>query len=1051
MVNNQTDSPRGDILIVDDDLSGLNTLSSILTNQGYEVRGVPDGPMALTVIDSKPPELVLLDVKMPGMDGFEVCRQIKANEKASGIPVLFLSALDETADKVKGFNAGGLDFISKPFQAEEVLARVDTHLALSRLTKNLEEQISERTAEIKQFKHIVESTNNPIGLVDRNFVYQYLNEPYCQAFKKSINEIIGHSVTELFGRNFFETVMEPHYKKCFAGENVNYQEWFDFPGWGRRYMDARYYPFRGADGRVTAVVTNVHDITDIKELDVKLKASEERFRTFMDHNPASIYIKDENDIHVYANPAAFKDANKKPEEFIGATTRDLWPPKIADRLIELDRKVLYEDIPRTTEEWGDEQTGETKWRRDIKFPIKLESGKKLLGGIALDITEVKRAEQTLAEQLEFEMLIAGIAAQLAMTGPEQLDEMLNSVLQALGRLLRTERAFLSQFTHDGKSLYHRSIWVDEGIEVPPQLFEMDFAEDSPWLAQQLRLGKVINTDPGLTGLPDESGDLRKSLQKGGIKSGVVVPVRVEGRTIGSLGLDTLDQPREYSPPLVDRLKIVADMMGTTLRRVRSQEILHDQLQFEDLISKLSATFINIKASEIDNSIENALQLIVEFLEIESGNLYQFSRDLDLIPLTHSFNAKGVKNSPLLKLFDQQLWLTQKIRKKEMFYFSHPMELPEDAQADKEYLMKQGIKSALIFPLEAAGAIHGALAFSSLKRERQWPEQFIKKFTFLSEVISNALLRKRADEKISEAFKEIRQLKDRLEQENIYLREEIQLHHRHEEIIGKSKPMLEMLARAEQVAETDATVLILGETGTGKELLARSIHKLSPRKNRQMIKVNCAALPATLIESELFGREKGAYTGAMSRQIGRFEIADGSTLFLDEIGEMPQELQAKLLRVLQEGQFERLGSPETVTTDVRIITSTNRDLARAVREGKFREDLYYRLNVFSVTAPPLRDRVDDIPMLVWAFVKEFESSMGKNIHKISKKDLDALQKYPWPGNIRELKNVVENAMIISRDKTLYINPPVDPSVKVQKALKLEDVERNHIKDVLKNTS
>jgi transcriptional regulator with GAF, ATPase, and Fis domain len=261
----------------------------------------------------------------------------------------------------------------------------------------------------------------------------------------------------------------------------------------------------------------------------------------------------------------------------------------------------------------------------------------------------------------------------------------------------------------------------------------------------------------------------------------------------------------------------------------------------------------------------------------------------------------------------------------------------------------------------------------------------------------------------------------------------------------------MLSEAEQVAKTDSTVLILGETGTGKELLARAIHKLSLRKDRQMVTLNCAALPATLLESELFGREKGAYTGAMTRQIGRFEIADGSSIFLDEIGEMPLEVQAKLLRVLQEGQFERLGNPQTIRVNVRIIASTNRDLARSIAEGRFREDLYYRLNVFSITVPSLRDRIEDIPLLVWAFIKEFEKPMGKAIEKISQKSIDALQQYPWPGNIRELKNVIEHAMIISKGRILQLNPPAGLSTNLHKDLKLEVVERNHIIDVLNKTS
>jgi DNA-binding NtrC family response regulator len=299
--------------------------------------------------------------------------------------------------------------------------------------------------------------------------------------------------------------------------------------------------------------------------------------------------------------------------------------------------------------------------------------------------------------------------------------------------------------------------------------------------------------------------------------------------------------------------------------------------------------------------------------------------------------------------------------------------------------------------------------------------------------------------------EIKKLKDQIEQENIYLRKEIEIKHKHEEIIGNCELVRKMLSEAEQVAKTDSTVLIFGETGTGKELLARAIHNLSLRKDRQMVTLNCAALPATLLESELFGREKGAYTGAMTRQIGRFEIADGSSIFLDEIGEISLDMQAKLLRVLQERQFERLGNPQTISVNVRIIASTNRDLARAVAEGRFREDLYYRLNVFSVTVPPLRDRIEDIPLLVWAFIKEFEKPMGKAIEKIPQKNIDALQQYPWPGNIRELKNVIENAMIISKGRILQLNPPVGLSLNLHKDLKLEVVERNHIIDVLNKTS
>ena len=226
--------------------------------------------------------------------------------------------------------------------------------------------------------------------------------------------------------------------------------------------------------------------------------------------------------------------------------------------------------------------------------------------------------------------------------------------------------------------------------------------------------------------------------------------------------------------------------------------------------------------------------------------------------------------------------------------------------------------------------------------------------------------------------------------------------------------------------------------------------MSSRKNRQMITVNCAALPSTLIESEMFGREKGAFTGALSRQIGRFELADGSTIFLDEIGDLPIELQAKLLRVLHEGEFERLGSTKTLSVDVRVIAATNHDLEQAVREGSFRKDLYYRLNVFPITIPPLRERKDDIPLLVWAFVKEFGKSMGKSIEQIPKKTIDMLQSYSWPGNGRELRNVIERAMILNSGQTFHIDRIRSEDLEAEQPVRLEEVERRHIVDMLERT-
>jgi len=317
------------------------------------------------------------------------------------------------------------------------------------------------------------------------------------------------------------------------------------------------------------------------------------------------------------------------------------------------------------------------------------------------------------------------------------------------------------------------------------------------------------------------------------------------------------------------------------------------------------------------------------------------------------------------------------------------------------------------------------------------------------------LEQRVEERTIElqtALSEIKLLKDQLETENLFFRKEMRRRHTFDYILGQSDGLKYVLYRAEQVAPTDTTVLILGETGTGKELIALAIHNMSQRKDRPLITVNCAALPANLIESELFGREKGAFTGADTRQMGRFEVASGSTLCLDEIGELPLEAQAKLLRVIQHNEFQRLGSPNTIKVDVRIVATTNRNLEEEVRKGRFRQDLYYRLNVFPITVPPLRQRKDDISILVHTFVERYSKKLGKQITSIKKETMNTLQDYPWPGNVRELESIIERSVILCEGPTLQLADKLEllPSPLSSSVRTLEQIERNQMVVILEET-
>lgn len=364
---------------------------------------------------------------------------------------------------------------------------------------------------------------------------------------------------------------------------------------------------------------------------------------------------------------------------------------------------------------------------------------------------------------------------------------------------------------------------------------------------------------------------------------------------------------------------------------------------------------------------------------------------------------------------------------------------------EDRLLAQGIRSYVVVPLFSRGKVFGTLNVGS-----RAPDFYSASDVSLLEEIA-----KQVSLAIENAwaFEEIAQLKARLEQENLYLQEEIKTEHNFEEMIGRSRAIKKVLKAVETVAPTDASVLLLGETGTGKELIARALHNLSPRREKPLVKVNCATLPSGLIENELFGHEKGAFTGALTKKVGRFELSHGGTIFLDEIGELPLDLQAKLLRVLQEGEFERVGSAATIKVDVRVIAATNRDLEKAVQESRFRQDLFYRLNVFPIRIPPLRERREDISLLVKYFAAKHGAKLGKKLETIPEKSMEALSSYPWPGNVRELENVIERSVITSQGSQLdlenWLQQPGATSLD-KRVFTLTDVEREHIVNTLKLT-
>jgi formate hydrogenlyase transcriptional activator len=501
---------------------------------------------------------------------------------------------------------------------------------------------------------------------------------------------------------------------------------------------------------------------------------------------------------------------------------------------------------------------------------------------------------------------------------------------------------------------------------------------------------------------------------------------------------------------------------------RLAAVTGDQLTIQRMIADLVTRFATIQTEAIDGAVVDALRQIGEISHLDRTILWRKAAADATLAVSHYWmkDPQGTVPEPLLLAFLP--CIAAKLKAGEVACFGRIDDLP--GADDRQVCLRHGLRSAVLVPVGPTEEL-SVLAFGSTSTEQYWTPASIEQLRVVSGVIVQAVAHHANQKALHTALDELRQLREHTTLEDGHARSSLeaspgssvrsQLPAGHVcirrealeqfstgTIVGQSSAVRKVLEQVQQVAATDSTVLLLGETGTGKELLATYLHELSARRGRAMVRVNCGAIPTTLIESELFGRERGAFTGALARQIGRFELADHSTIFLDEIGDLPADVQVKLLRVLEERQIERLGSPKAIHVDVRIVAATHQNLEQRILKGAFREDLFYRLNVFPIQIPALRDRADDIPLLVWRFVNEYSKSFGKRIDAIPRENMAALQRYSWPGNIRELRNVVERAMIVATGTQLTIALPASPaSTPARRSVKMVDVEKDHLRSVL----
>jgi len=608
-------------------------------------------------------------------------------------------------------------------------------------------------------------------------------------------------------------------------------------------------------------------------------------------------------------------------------------------------------------------------------------------------------------RLEFEAFLADVSARFVGLSPDRVDDEIRNALKEVMEFFGLDRCNLIRVVpEEGEFRVTHNADVS-GIS-PYTVGDPRAVSLVPWVHKKISGLHEVVSFASLEELPADAAIDKPHFERVGVRSGTYIPVAVVGSSVYTLGTSSASDNRNCPETFIPRLRLLGELFVNAIERSKAELALREREERLSLASSSARAGLWIMNTE-----EGFVWATAQFRELcQCGpdEELPFERFLTVIHPDDRERVKGLVRRSLEK----------------------------QEALDTEYRI-----------VRPDGTIRW---FSSRGSPAPGPPELPARLMGAAIDVTD---RKRLESDLRERMDEIERLKLQLEKENLYLREEIKTAQGFERIVGTSETLQYVLFRVKQVAPTDATVLILGETGTGKGLVAHAIHELSARKGRPMVTVNCAGLPAGLIESELFGREKGAFTGAHARQVGRFEIADGGSIFLDEIGELPLELQAKLLRVLQEGEFERLGSPRTVTVDVRIIASTNRDLRADVRDRRFREDLYYRLNVFPVSLPPLRQRTEDIPQLVRHFADKYARKLGRKYESIPKSTMKLLQEHSWPGNVRELEHVIERAVITSPGPVLRLADRLESehAATGDGPLKsLSEMERDHIAKVLEQT-
>jgi PAS domain S-box-containing protein len=1012
-------------------------------------------------------DVILLDIMLPDSEGENTFNRV--NDQILDVPIIVLSGIEDEITALKAIQAKAQDYLFKGQTDSNLLVhsicyaieRKKAEVILNKARDELEMNIKKRTAELtivnKQLHFEInkhkrrtnerETLNiiSQLFLTTNDLEYIYNEVPKILSTRlqfpivaielydeKSKTMIFGGSIG-IYRKNIKELIVPVD--QTISGTvartgnpvfeiNASRRSEYRFAALRKLRVETFLCVPMNINNRVLGVLSlgdtykrpdasSTMDIIQIianqlaqeikrKKVETTLQESEEHYRSLVENINLGITLIDSNFNIMMVNNHIGKRLNKNPREFIGKKCYREFEKRKAVCAHCPGKRAMATGLQEavTTEGFLDDGTRVQVFNR--AFPILGPNGKPS-GFIEVgeDITERKKTKEILGQRVK-ELTTLNTLSQ-HVNASLSLDQVVQATIEGIMAHIVPDLVLL--FLRKGNKLFLQS----------------SYSVNSKFSLDKVRVHRVGECLCGKTAskgvatysqnIHNDSSCVVEECKKAGFHSFAALPLSARGKIIGVLGLGSLTE-RDFASEK-NFLEVISNEITIGLQNALLYE---NRKRTEELLRLIVESTAKVTGTDFLLSLVKHLALLFGFRYALIGKL--------IPPGLNRIKTIAVwANGNFADNFEYALAGTpyENVINQNFCIYSENVQrqFPKD-----HMLVEMRAESYMGIPLiDSSNNATGVLAV--LHDEPMEELMFIEQiFKIFAERIVAEIERKRAKETLQNALIEIKQLKNRLQAENIYLQGEIKTEHNFEEIIGHSKEFKKVLHKAEQVASTDTTVLILGETGTGKELIARAIHHISKRKNRPLVKVNCASIPANLIESELFGHEKGAFTGAITRKTGRFELADRGTVFLDEIGDLPLDLQAKLLRILQDGEFERLGNSHTFKVDVRIIAATNSNLDKAITTGDFRQDLYYRLNVFPIKCPPLRNRKEDISLLVNHFIKKHSAKLGKTIDSVSLKLMSSLEDYHWPGNVRELENVIERAVILTKGSTLKLDELFD---------------------------